>query len=68
VQWPLGVKIAQFRQTMDDAGWDPGRQICAVFRGKGDWAAKRPGGKICAVLEVSELRLREDTGDTFAQF
>jgi len=44
-----------------DAGWDPGRWICAVFWGKEYWVEESPKGQICAVLNVSELRLREDT-------
>jgi len=60
-QLPLGVRIAQLREIVVDAGWDPRRWICAVFWGKEYWVEKSPGGQICAVLKVIELRL---TGDT----
>lgn len=61
VQYPLRFRISLFRKIMVDVGWDPRIQISIVFRGKEDWATKRLGGKICVVLEVNELRLREDT-------
>lgn len=48
---------------MDDVGWDLGRQIDTFLRGKEDWVAEIPRGQICAVLEVNELRLREDIGE-----
>lgn len=59
--WSLGVKMHGSSQkwVMQDEALRG--QFYAIFKGKGDWAAKRREGQICIVLEVGELQLRKGT-------